>query len=119
MNGRIVIGSKIDRGRRERTRPILAKPVRKPGSGLMVMLILLTIGGLSVVGTIEAVSSADAAYRASVGVVDTDAMREAARLSSLCEEARAVARTMIADGSMDAGDVGRLRVVAWTECRVD
>jgi hypothetical protein len=46
-------------------------------------------------------------------------MREAADLTSRCEEARVAVRPMLEDGDLSPADLGTLKGIAFARCRID
>lgn len=125
MRSTIVIGSKSRR--RSRRTGLRIEKVAKPGRHLMWSVLLLSIAAFALVGAVDILSRMgpgsqveQARIEVARELVDdaSERMREAADLTSRCEEARIEVRPMLEDGDLSPSDLGTLKGIAFARCRI-
>jgi len=122
----IVIGSRSRR--RSRRTGLRIEKVVKPGRSLMWTFLVVAAAGCALPGTIGILSRMGPGSRTDEVRIEisqervadgSQRMREAADLTSRCEEARVAVRPMLEDGDLSPADLGTLKGIAFARCRID
>lgn len=125
MRSAIVIGSRSRR--RSRRAGLRIEKVAKPGRSLMWTFLIAAAAATALPGTIGILSRMGPGSRADEVRIEiaqervadaSERMREAADLTSRCEEARIAVRPMLEDGDLSPSDLGTLKGIAFARCRI-